>query len=211
MSNSDVASKMDIREKIENTWALMKYFKAVFSESEYDVALEIKKKFLEEKLLIELNQQKDSNEFLAHHFASLMIKSERAIVNLRRVQLFLEEIENRFDELMQLEQKRAKGGRQQNDLMYDFAAIEIKNYLATHDGQYPSASYLSDKVSGKASEILREINNGNFLEVPKDFTARVTKELNKREKKLEEKGTPYLPIKTAEIYIKKMKLENNKQ
>ena len=59
MSNDEVTSKLVIREKIENIWASIQYFKNSFSESEYDDALEIKRKFLEEKLLIELNQQKN--------------------------------------------------------------------------------------------------------------------------------------------------------
>ena len=211
MSNDEVASKLVIREKIENIWASMKYFENTFSESQYDDALEIKKKFLEEKLLIELNQQKNSNEFLAHHFASLMTKSEREIFNLRRTQIFLKEIENRVLDLIDTESRRAKGGRKQNDLMYDFAVIEIKNYHATHNGEYPSASYLSEKVSMKAGELVREINSGNAFEGPKDFIDRVEKELKIREKKLGEKGTQYLPISTAETYIKKMKSENKKQ
>lgn len=211
MSNDEVASKLDIREKIENIWASMKYFKNTFSESEYDDALEIKKKFLEEKLLIELNQQKNSNEFLAHHFASLMTKSEREIFNLRRTQIFLKEIENRVIDLIDAESRRAKGGRKSNDLMYDFAAIEIARYQANHGNEYPSASYLSEKVSLEAGELLRGINSGNAFEGSKDFIDRVARELKIREKKLGEKGTQYLPIKTAERYIKKMKSENKKQ
>lgn len=211
MSNDEVASKLVIREKIENTWALMKYFKNTFSESEYDDVLELRKKILEEKLLAELNLKKDSNEFLAHHYANLLIKSEREIFNLRRVQLFLNEIEYRLEDLMNSEKRRAKGGRKRNDLMYEFASIEIERFKATHDGKYPSAMYLSEKVSLETQELFNAIKSGLTFEVDSRFIERVKKELEIRDNKLEIKGTKYLPSKTAETYLEIFKLENIQQ
>ena len=113
--------------------------------------------------------------------------------------------DSRLTDLKKATIGRVRGGRKVNEVMFDIASIEVKNYAAHHKGCYPSATYLSKKVSESAMSLFEAIKSGQLEDSSSEYVNFLRCVFEKRDQKLAKTGTDFLPIKTAEAYLKRIK------
>jgi len=199
----------EIRDEINNINSLMIYFKNAFSPNAFDNGIEVKRDFLEKKLLQEFKSKENHTNELIAHLATAMAAAEKESFNFWRLKTFISVLEKRMHDLAEATSNKVKGGRKQNDLMFELAYINVQGFRQVHNGKYPSAEQLSDSVSKEAVILFESLNKGEHESIPQEFKNRCLIELQKRDKKLEQNGTNYLPTATARSYISKIKRELN--
>jgi len=199
----------EIRDEIDNINSLMIYFKNAFSHNVFDAGIELKRDFLEKKLLEEFKSKENNTNELISHLATAMAVAEKESLNFFRFKTFITVLEKRMHDLAEATSNKAKGGRKNNDLMFDIAFINVQNFRQVHNGKYPSAKQLSDTVSKEAVILFESLNKGEHESIPQEFKNCCLIELQKRDKKLEQNGINYLPTATARSYISRIKRELN--
>lgn len=212
-TSKDLASQSsvtDIRNKLDDIHALFFFFKSTFDPNAYDSVLKQKQELLAKELLQELDENGYSNLELAERLAIALTEREKSNFNLGRLQLFQKQMVNRIVDLKEFAGGRTRKGRSRNELMFEFSRITVSDYQLSHKGKYPSASYLSRKVSDEAKALFEGLKNDpDSFDVPPKFKAWVLEELKVRDEKLEKVGTDFLPNKTAESYLKEIKSEDD--
>lgn len=198
----------DIREKIENLNAILMYFRNAFNPDAYDSVHRLKQEQNKRKLNDEFKQTDPITTELINRLAESKALQEKATFNFYQLKLFIANLEKRVNELIETSDRKAKGGRKTNELLFDFAYIEIRNYQESHGGAYPSASSLSNIVSKNARSLFLALTKGEIDSEPPEFKAMLLKEFEKREEKYGKSGTAYLPTETANTYLKRVKLED---
>ena len=114
-----------------------------------------------------------------------------------------------MNDLAEATSNKVKGGRKQNDFMFDLAYINVQGFRQVHNGKYPSAIWLSKSASNEAETLFESLKAGDHESLPTNFRNRFLTELQKRDEKLKTNGTEYLPAETARAYISRMKDEEN--
>ena len=208
-NESSHASFGEIRDEINNINSLMIYFKNAFSPNAFDYGIEVKRDFLEKKLLQEFKNKENITNELISYLATAMAVAEKESFNFFRLKTFITVLEKRMNDLAEATSNKVKGGRKQNDFMFDLAYINVQGFRQVHNGKYPSAMWLSKSASNEAETLFESLKAGDHESLPTNFRNRFLTELQKRDEKLKTNGTEYLPAETARAYISRMKDEEN--
>ena len=81
-NESSHASFGEIRDEINNINSLMIYFKNAFSPNAFDYGIEVKRDFLEKKLLQEFkNKENITNELISHLATAMAVAEKERVVS----------------------------------------------------------------------------------------------------------------------------------
>jgi hypothetical protein len=215
-STSDVQKEISLPakerlKKLEDLYSLISHLTDTFNQDLLDGVLKHKQDYLEKIFIEELSNGNLSIAVGAKIFAKAVIQNEKSTFHFSMLKLFLKDAKDGLLNLIDLDEGKPKGGRTSNEIYFGFSCLVVDNYRSLHSGQYPSAPYLSKEVSKHIEDIGVSLRSSEAYGASQDLIAKVLEEIEKSEEKWRKRGTIFLPVKTADSYIKRMRLEEKQK